>query len=140
MARPRSLGVQPGDRDVALDGVDAGDAGAEPRHRLGQQAAAAADVEQREACQGAGRQRVAAMTGGDAVADEGDARRVELVQRPELALRVPPGLGHGGELRGLHGIDAGAARGRRFAVAGCGIGHAVHRREFLVQPCLCQPE
>jgi hypothetical protein len=46
----------------------------------------------------------------DAVAQEFEAHRVELVQRAELAVRVPPFLGHGGELGGLGVVDGAALR------------------------------
>src|SRR5688500_894835 len=44
---------------------------------------------------------------GQPVADEPEPGGVELVERPELAGRVPPLLGHGGESRDFGRIDAG---------------------------------
>src|SRR3954468_11438196 len=79
--------------------IDPGDLGAALRHRLGEDAAAAADVE-----------HLLAGEAGGAV-DPFQAQRVDLVQRPELALRVPPAVR---ELRkfvelggvGVHGVDS----------------------------------
>ena len=42
-------GVDAGGRDVLFGGIDSGDLGAEPGHGLGQEAAAAADVEEAQA-------------------------------------------------------------------------------------------
>ena len=55
---------------------------------------------------------VAAEIVGDAVADIGEADRIELVQRPELALRIPPFGGHGGKP-----VDFGLVDG----AAGCSL-------------------
>ena len=82
--------MQAGGRDVALGGIDAGDLRAEPRHRLAEQPAAAADIEHRQALQRAARQGVALPVGGGAVADEAEANRVKPMQRRELAARIPP--------------------------------------------------
>ena len=72
--------------------VDARHRGAQPRHRLGEDAAAAAHVEHALA-----RERREAV-------DPGEAQRVELVQRPELALRVPPAVRELAEFGELGGI------------------------------------
>ena len=66
--------------------VDAQHLGAAPRHRIGQDAAAAADVEHALA-----RQRRDAL-------DPVQAQRIDLVQRPEFAVRVPPAMGQLAEL------------------------------------------
>ena len=66
--------------------VDAQHLGAAPRHRIGQDAAAAADVEHPLAAQ------------ADQGVDPVQAQRVDLVQRPELAFRVPPAVGQVAEL------------------------------------------
>ena len=61
--------------------VDAGDLGAAARHRFGEDAAAAADVEH-------------ALAGErGAAVDPVEAQRIDLVQRTELAVRVPPARG-----------------------------------------------
>src|SRR5690606_21904283 len=49
----------------------------------------------------------------DAIADIGEPNRVELMQRPELAGRVPPFRRHGGEAVDFVLVDGGL----------CGIGH-----------------
>src|ERR1700693_5824909 len=72
--------MQPGDAQRLVRQVDAGDARAALRHGLGQDAAAAADVEHALA----GERRMAV--------DPLQAQRIDLVQRPELALRVPPAV------------------------------------------------
>ena len=72
--------MQLGDAQAFLAKVDARHLGAAPRHRLGEDAAAAADVE-----------HLLAGEAGGAV-DPFQAQRVDLVQRPELALRVPPAV------------------------------------------------
>src|SRR6185436_1062749 len=69
--------------------VDAGHIGAEARHRLAQDSAAAADVE--HALAGEMRQAV----------DPAQAQWIELVQRPEFALRVPPAVRELAEFREL---------------------------------------
>src|SRR4051794_291041 len=68
------------DTQAFLAEVDAGDLGAAARHRLGEDAAAAADVE-----------HLLAGEAGGAV-DPFQAQRVDLVQRPEFALGVPPAV------------------------------------------------
>ena len=72
---------------------------AAPRHRLGEDAAAAADVEH--------------LLAGEAAlpVDPVQAQRVDLVQRPELALRVPPAVRELAEFLELGGVGV---HGRRF--------------------------
>jgi hypothetical protein len=102
--------VEGGRGDVAGGGVDAGDPGAEPGHRLAQQPAAAADVEQVESAERRAREGVALPVGGGAVAQVADADRVQLVQRSELAPGIPPFLGDAREARDLGRIDRGVGR------------------------------
>ena len=97
--------VQRGDGDVARRRVDAGDLGAEPRHRLGEEPAAAADVEEPEAGEGPRRLRVATELGRDLVDDVVEPAGVQHVQRLELALRIPPLGGHRLELGDLGGVN-----------------------------------
>ena len=73
------------DLDVGLGRIDADDLGAEPRHRLAEQAAAAAYVEDAQALERPCRMRVAAETRRHLVADIGEPHRVELVQRAEFS-------------------------------------------------------
>ena len=90
---------------LVADGIGADDLGAEPRHRLAQQAAAAADVEEAQPLERPRRVRIAAETRGDLVADIGQAHRIELVQRTELAVRVPPFGGQRGKALDLGVVD-----------------------------------
>ena len=85
-----------GNADIVGGGIDAGDMGAQPRQRLGEQAAAAADIEQAEACERADFARVARVAArigkmlADVIADIGDAHGVEFVQRAHGAFFGPP--------------------------------------------------
>ena len=65
-----------GDRDRLRVGVDAGDREAEPRHRLGDEAAAAADIGEAEPGERGQRARIAGEMREQLVADELEARRV----------------------------------------------------------------
>ena len=71
-------------------GVGADDGEAQPRHRLAQKSAAAADIQQRQAFERPERLGVAAETGRRLLADEGQPDRIEFVQRREFAGRIPP--------------------------------------------------
>src|SRR5262249_55843668 len=95
---PALVQVQLRDRERLVRQVDSLHARAALRHRLGEDAAAASDVERRLA----GEAR-------DAV-DPRKPQRVDLVQRLELALRVPP---------------AGRQRAGFFELVGVGV-HALH--------------
>ena len=90
--------MQLGDGDVLRGRVDPGDVETQARHGLGDQAAAAADVQQAQPAERRRPFRVAAEMGGEAVADEPDPLRIELMQGPEGARRVPPAVRHFGEL------------------------------------------
>ena len=93
------------------EGVDRHDVRPQPGHRFGHQPAAATDIEQTQARQRLGRQRIPAEMLGQPVADIGQAHWVEFVERPEFAVRIPPFLCHCREARNLGGIDAGAGGG-----------------------------
>jgi hypothetical protein len=84
--------VQFGDLERLLRQVDAADGGAGAGHRFGQDAAAAADVEHLLA--GQRRQLV----------DPLQAQRVDLVQRPEFGIRVPPAVGEFGKFGDFGGV------------------------------------
>ena len=86
--------VQHRDLDGLLGQVDAGDLCAPVRHGLGEDSAAAAHVEHALAGEPA-----------DQPLDVPEAQRIDLVQRAELARRVPPAVGQGAELGELRGID-----------------------------------
>ena len=75
--------------------VDAEHLGSAARHRVGEDAAAAADVE-----------NTLALERREAV-DPVEAQRVDLVQRPEIALGVPPAVGQLAELRELARVGIG---------------------------------
>src|SRR5258706_897538 len=81
--------MQLSDLERLLRKVDAGDCGAQPRHRFGEDAAAAADVEHPLA----GELREAV--------DPAEAQGIERMQRQELALRVPPAVRQLAEFRQL---------------------------------------
>src|SRR5262245_49568596 len=84
--------MQLGDLQRLVGEVDARDPRARARHRLGEDAAAAADVEHVLPFE----RRV--------LLDPAQAQRVDLVQRPELALRVPPAVGQVTEFAQLGGV------------------------------------
>lgn len=115
------FGVQAGDGDIAFGGIGADDIGAQPGHRFAEKPAAAADIQQAQALEGQGPCQVAVEFGGDLGGDIGQTAGVHLVQRFELARRIPPFGGHrlklchfGGVYGGLHGVSL---RLRRAAMA-----------------------
>jgi aspartate kinase len=89
-------------RDI---GVDRRDGKAHPRHWLGDETAAAADVEEAQTGKRAEGARIAGEVPYQPVANEADARRIDPVQRPELALGIPPRMGQPGEPLDLVGVD-----------------------------------
>ena len=92
-------------RDVTGRGVHAGDRRAEPGHRLADQTAATADVEQRQSRQRFAVQGVALPVRSHPVADVGDPHRVQPVQRRELAGGIPPFVRDAGEAFDFGRID-----------------------------------
>src|SRR5579862_1679200 len=82
------MGARNGNRLGA--GVDTGDREPQPRHRLGDEAATAADIGEAEPGEGRQLVRVAAEMGDELAADEIDARRVHLMERAKAAVPVPP--------------------------------------------------
>ncbi len=95
--------------------VDPRDVRARSRHRLAEQAAAAADVEHTQA-----RER-------RSLCDVGEAQRIDLVQHPELTRRVPPARRQLFELGDLGLIDVGSRhRGHRTGL-GRWVGGAAGR-------------
>ena len=79
------------DGDIARRRVNAGDCGAEPRQRLRQNAAAAADVENAQAIEGPCRvKRGRLEMCGDLLAQIAEPHRVDLVQRLHRAFEIPP--------------------------------------------------
>ena len=85
--------MQPGDAQRLARQVDASDMRRTARHRLGEDAAAAAHVQHLPAVQR--RQRF----------DPLEPQRVDCVQRPELAARIPPSVGHFTEFRQFARVD-----------------------------------
>src|SRR5581483_9663948 len=88
--------VQLGDAQRFFRKIDAGDARAARGHRLGEDAAAATDVED--------------LLAGEpgALVDPVQAQRIDVVQRPKLAVRVPPAMRKLAELLELGRIDVRA--------------------------------
>jgi hypothetical protein len=112
-------GMQPGHLDVDGGGVGADHIGAEPRHRLRQEPAAAADVEQPQGGERLRFSRIAAEMARRNVANIGQPHRVELVQGPELSVRVPPFGGHPLEFLDFGRVQAAVdCAGRRGALHG----------------------
>ncbi len=100
----RLRGMNAGDIDILRRGVDPGNLGAEPRHRFGNQAAAATDIKQFKAV----KRRQAAGTAempDQMIADKSDPRRIEAMQRPEIAFGIPPGIGNPAKLIDLIGVN-----------------------------------
>ena len=87
---PARLGVVAGRGDRLRVGVDPGDPKAEPGHRLGDEAAAAADIGEAEAGEGGERAIVAAELREQLPADKIDADGVYAVERLKAAPCVPP--------------------------------------------------
>ena len=87
--------------DVARGRVRAHDLRAQPRHRLAEQTAPAADVEQPQPLERPRRLGIAPELGGDLLDHVAQPAGLEHVQRLELALRIPPLGGHGLELGDL---------------------------------------
>ena len=117
----RLLGMHFGDADVLVAGIHAGHGKTHAGQRLAEQAAAAAHVQQRQPLERPHGLGVAAEMLGQLAAHEGQPDGIEFVQRLELAPRVPPGFGHGGESGDL------VHRGRAFTLTDSGGGHALGR-------------
>ncbi len=67
--------------------------GTQATQRLGNEAAATADVEHLQTAERAGTACGQAEMAGKLIADEREAGRADLMQGPKFAGRVPPGLG-----------------------------------------------
>ena len=87
-----------GDGDHFRRSVDAGDLGAEPGQRLGEQPGAAADIERRLAVERRPAAFVALPMLVDLVAKIFEPHRIEPVQHRRRAVRVPPVAGQRAEL------------------------------------------
>src|SRR5579872_3728149 len=102
-----AAGVCTGDCDVGLRGVDAGHGRTEAPQWLGDQAAAAADVEDAQAVERSEGPRIAAEMRHESLADEAEARRIEPMQRRHRASGIPPSLRERGEPLDFRRVDAG---------------------------------
>ena len=107
--KTRLRGVSLRHRDVALRRIGADDRRAEPRQRLAENAAAAADIEDAQAGKAVEPLRIAVEMRGGAVADVSEPDRIELVQRRHRPVRVPPLPGEAREPRDFVLVD-GAGR------------------------------
>src|SRR5690606_8226912 len=79
-----------GGADVRRHRVAADDARPEPGHRLGDQPAAAAEIDQAQPLERPAGERVAAEMAHQPTAQIAEPGRIEVVKRAELAVRVPP--------------------------------------------------
>jgi hypothetical protein len=84
-------------RDVLGRRIGSHHRGAEPRERLAQNAATAADIEETQIGETPKVVRIAAEMLGRAVADIGKPHRIEFVQGRHRPPRVPPVVGQPGE-------------------------------------------
>ncbi len=100
-------------------GVDAGDLGAEPGERLGQQAGPAADVERALSVERPAAAFVALPMLVDHVAQIFQAHRIELVQHRLGAGGIPPVARLAGELLDLSRDDAAVGHDRAHAPKAC---------------------
>ena len=71
-------------------GIDPRDLESEPRQRLGDQPAAAADIEQPQTPERLTRLGIAFEMTADSIPDKGEPRRIETMERSECAILVPP--------------------------------------------------
>lgn len=98
--------------DHAGRGIEPGDGPAEPRRRLRQEPRTAADIEHREPVEREGRAHIASEMAAGLLADIGEPDRVDPVQRPHRAGRIPPIPREAIELVDLAAHEGGgAARG-----------------------------
>ena len=110
---PAFGGMELGDFDIGLGGVRRRDIEAEPAHRFRDQATAAADVEKGQAGKGFRLVELPVEIHRHLLADRVEANRIELVQRLELALRVPPFGGEPREPLDFVPVDRAGAFGGR---------------------------
>jgi hypothetical protein len=120
------VGVDFGDADVFFGDLCAGNFGAEVVDGFAEDAAAAADVEDVEALEGALGVGVAGEGGAEAVADVAESEGVEFVQGPEGALFVPPAVGEFFEVFDFARVDVGGGE-VDGGHGGCGVGRGVLR-------------
>ena len=87
-----------GGSDIVGASVNSEDIEAHSRHRLGEQAASATDIDKREPAERCKRSLIAAEMGSSSAADESKPQWVETVQCGERALWIPPLFGERREL------------------------------------------
>src|SRR4051812_142125 len=114
--------VELGDAQRFLGEIDAGHRGAARRHRFGEDAAAATDIEHPLA----GERR--------ALVDPAQAQRVDVVQRPEFALRVPPPVRELVNLLDLGRAGLPARVSQKKSPAEAGLPFAQRALYLLVEP------
>ncbi|SSN11412.1 Uncharacterised protein [Klebsiella pneumoniae] len=112
-------GVQPGDLQRFGPHVQPGDRRAFARHALGEDAAAAADIEDFFTEQAAG-----------AFGNIAQPQRVDAVERFELALQIPPARGDGFEFGDFSMIDIRGYR-RFFGIHGRFYSFSVQTCEYI---------
>ena len=116
------FGVRLRDCDIAFGWIDGGNGRAHACQRLGDEAAAAADIDGRQTRKRPQGLRVAAEPVNGGIADEGQARWADLVKGAEFASRIPP---FGRQL---------ARSARLVRCRGCGL-----RRQIAAVRSLCSP-
>lgn len=89
--------------------VDAGYRKAQPRHRFGDQAAPASDIEQVQAGKGEHQTGGPTKVVRQPTTNIAEPRWIELVQRAEIALRLPPYVCLSGKFRNFIEIDSAVA-------------------------------
>src|SRR3954447_3349807 len=103
-----------------------------PRQRLGQEAAAAADIERGEPLERSRLARVAAESPAGFVADVLQAERVQPVERPHRPVRIPPVAGEPVEARALvrvYGAAGGHAPSCRDRPSTASAGRLLYGRK-----------
>ena len=110
--KPGFAGMRAGDGERRRVGVDPRHGEAEPRHRLGDEPAAAANVQEPEPGERRERAGLAREMADQPIADEAEPHRVEPVQRPELARLVPPARRDAREAPDLAAVDRALALAR----------------------------
>src|SRR6516165_12128298 len=88
--------------------VDAGHRETQARHRFGDKATAAADVEQGEPGEWLQRGGIASEVGCQLLADKAQPGWIDAVQCPETSLGIPPALGLCSEAADFSGVDGAA--------------------------------
>ncbi len=102
-----TLRVQLRSLDVVRRRIGPHHPGAEPRQRLAQNAAAAADIENADAIEARRMAGVATELPAHRIPDIGEPDWIELMQHRHLSARVPPFPGEPGKAVDLGGIDCG---------------------------------